>query len=500
MAWQGWPSSSSSSATSRRQRRPVAVQALEDDGRAVVEQRQRLARVDQAGERLAGQRRAAGVRRLRQHRAVPGQPDRRACGSRWRSAGGRRRRGRAGRPARRVGAVQVHPGRPDLREEGLGVTAEQVESDTQEASPSVRRVGGVAVGAVAVGAVGVGRRRRRCRRCRCRRVPSRVGAVAVASPSVPSASPPEPSPPAAGRPVVMSSSLRGSSGASWVLLGRVRRRCQSFGAGGDGQEARCTSGQSVPRRAPARVTRQSSSPRRRAIAAASVRPEASSLPRMLETWTLTVLALMNSCLPISPLRPALRDQRQDLALARGERVGRRRRCGPASDAERAELVEQGLGTQPAGGLPGRGRRPRGPRPGRRWRAGSRPARPATGRSRDVAEVLEHHDRLAPDVDQHVGRRGVDAAQPAHPQQLGVEPLDPGPPLGPPEAGRVGVPLQHRVPVAVEPLGDLDVRRPLGRGHRRDGAGDGPERDGGQPDPGAEPRVPDLRHLLRRPTS
>ncbi len=61
------------------QRRPVAVQALEHDGRAVVEERQRLAGVHESGERLAGERRAAGVRRLRQHRAVPGEPDRRGA-------------------------------------------------------------------------------------------------------------------------------------------------------------------------------------------------------------------------------------------------------------------------------------------------------------------------------------------------------------------------------------------------------------------------------------
>ena len=44
-----------------------------------------------------------------------------------------------------------------------------------------------------------------------------------------------------------------------------------------------------------------STPCRRAIAAASVRPAAPSLARMLETWTLTVLVLMNSWRPISPL-------------------------------------------------------------------------------------------------------------------------------------------------------------------------------------------------------
>ena len=48
------------------------------------------------------------------------------------------------------------------------------------------------------------------------------------------------------------------------------------------------------------------SPRRRAIAAASVRVLAESLATMFETWTLAVLALTNSASPISrSLRPVL---------------------------------------------------------------------------------------------------------------------------------------------------------------------------------------------------
>ena len=43
-----------------------------------------------------------------------------------------------------VGAVQVHAGRPDLRHEGMGVTAEQIERGHS---------GGVAVGAVTVGEI-----------------------------------------------------------------------------------------------------------------------------------------------------------------------------------------------------------------------------------------------------------------------------------------------------------------------------------------------------------
>ena len=60
-------------------------------------------------------------------------------------------------------------------------------------------------------------------------------------------------------------------------------------------------------------------PRRRATAAASVRDAASSLARMLETWTDTVLVLMNSCLPISPLlRPSATSAR--ISLSRGVSV------------------------------------------------------------------------------------------------------------------------------------------------------------------------------------
>ena len=52
------------------------------------------------------------------------------------------------------------------------------------------------------------------------------------------------------------------------------------------------------------------------MAAASVRPAASSLPRMFDTCTETVLALMNSCLPISPFeRPSATSAR--ISVSRG---------------------------------------------------------------------------------------------------------------------------------------------------------------------------------------
>ena len=102
------------------QRRPVAVQTLEDDGRAVLEEGERLARVDQPGERSAGERRGPGVARLGQHRRRRGPAGPTACGSRSRSAGGRRPRGRGtprARPARRGGGGPATP-RPSRRRSG----------------------------------------------------------------------------------------------------------------------------------------------------------------------------------------------------------------------------------------------------------------------------------------------------------------------------------------------------------------------------------------------
>ncbi len=163
-----------------RQRRPVAVQALEHDRRPAVEEGGDLARVDQSGERSAGQARRARVRRLGQHAAVLGDPDRR-------------------RPDRRlgeqvvdvvereqpdeqvgVGAVQVHAGRPDLRQEGLGVAAQQVESAHLRAAfvgrqASVPSASPPSVPSASPPSVASSpRRRRRCRprrrrRCRPRR-------------------------------------------------------------------------------------------------------------------------------------------------------------------------------------------------------------------------------------------------------------------------------------------------------------------------------------------
>ena len=72
---------------------------------------------------------------------------------------------------------------------------------------------------------------------------------------------------------------------------------------------------------------------------------------MLETWTLTVLGLMNSCLPISPLAAALGDQRQDLGLARGERV-RRGSAALGVLPSALQVVEQRLRAERVGGRAG----------------------------------------------------------------------------------------------------------------------------------------------------
>ena len=172
------------------ERRVVAVQALEDDRRAVGEEGQRLARVDQAAERLAGDGRALpDERRIAEHLAVLGHPD---GGSTDAGAGQQRVgvvEGEQPDQVTGVGLVQVHQRRPDLRDEGLGVAAEQVErrsvarSSVPFSAPSrrCRRCRSC---------------RRRCRRCRrrrsrhrpCRRRPRRrcrrrpaVGAVGVAA-------------------------------------------------------------------------------------------------------------------------------------------------------------------------------------------------------------------------------------------------------------------------------------------------------------------------------
>ena len=84
------------------QRGPVALQALQHHRRALVDQGEQLGRVDQSGERAAGQAAAAGVARLGQHGAVLGHPD--------------------GRGADGAGGEQpVHVGEPEHAGQGGGL-------------------------------------------------------------------------------------------------------------------------------------------------------------------------------------------------------------------------------------------------------------------------------------------------------------------------------------------------------------------------------------------
>ncbi len=82
-------------------------------------------------------------------------------------------------------------------------------------------------------------------------------------------------------------------------------------------------------------------PSRWAIVAASTRLRTPSLARMLETWTVAVLGLMNRVSAISPVGPPDRDQRQHLLLAGGEAesVERRRRlrCRQGGPVGRCEV-------------------------------------------------------------------------------------------------------------------------------------------------------------------
>ena len=142
-------------------RGPVALEPLQHDGGALVVQAHQLHRVDQPGERLAGQAAAAGEGRLGEHRPVVGDPDGggadRRLGQQVVDVGERQHR----LAERGVGAVDVDRRRPDLVDEGLGVTGQPVECAQERAvravgAVGVRRVAVRRVGRVAVGAVGVG--------------------------------------------------------------------------------------------------------------------------------------------------------------------------------------------------------------------------------------------------------------------------------------------------------------------------------------------------------
>ena len=173
------------------------------------------------------------------------------------------------------------------------------------------------------------------------------------------------------------------------------------------------------------------------MAAASVRPLAPSLAKMLDTCTLTVLALMNSCRAISALLRPSDDQGEDLDLAPGEVVAggvavAARAVAARADAA-AQLVEQRARAEPDGGRPG-GVEVRAGLVGatggaqHRAEAGLRP-----GGLERVAHRLEGGDGALPGRDKLVRVGGIDAGQPAQPQELGVEPLEPRGALGPERA-------------------------------------------------------------------
>ena len=159
---------------------------------------------------------------------------------------------------------------------------------------------------------------------------------------------------------------------------------------------------------------------------------------------------------------ALGDQREDLALARRSARRSRRRRGPGADPSARSSSSSGCA--PSRCAAARARSPTSRAPARSPVARRIPASAARDRASScTSPKSSKSDRvLAPGVDQHVERRGVDAGEPARPQRLGVQPLHPGPPLGTPEAGRVGVAVEHGVAVGVQPLDVGEVRRPLGR--------------------------------------
>ena len=211
---------------------------------------------------------------------------------------------------------------------------------------------------------------------------------------------------------------------------------------------------------------------------------------MFDTCTETVFALMKSCLPISPFeRPSATSAR--ISPSRAVRVS------DAAPSARVGVLPWSRSRSSSGLAPSRCATSRA------WSAELAGAGGVAGGAQDagedradrghlvhVAEVLEQLLGLAPHLDQSFLRRGVDPREPTGAERLGVEPFGPGPPLGAPVTRRVGVHPQHRVAVGVQPLDLGDVRRPLGRGHPRQRVGHGTDRDRGEPDPGAEPLVPD----------
>ena len=151
---------------------------------------------------------------------------------------------------------------------------------------------------------------------------------------------------------------------------------------------------------------------------------------MLETCTLTVLALMNSCLPISRLLRPCATRREDLALARGERLVLtvRGRCvGRGRRPSARQLGQQRLGAEPLARSPAAATSSVGLRPGRpaaRSTAASRAWDRAS--SKTWPNVSNAATAVLPGRISSSSRRGVDAGQPAQPQVLGAQPGRPTP--------------------------------------------------------------------------
>ena len=136
-------------------------------------------------------------------------------------------------------------------------------------------------------------------------------------------------------------------------------------------------------------------PSRCAIAAASVRLAAFSLPRMLETCTLTVFGEMNSSAADLPVAVPRRQQRQHLALALGQAAERA--------AVTAAAVLALVRADPRSACPGRRARPgaappRASRPHRRPAATARPrppGRPTRPAPRPAASAPARSRRRSP---------------------------------------------------------------------------------------------------------
>ena len=198
-------------------------------------------------------------------------------------------------------------------------------------------------------------------------------------------------------------------------------------------------------------------------------PTAPSLARMLETCTLTVLVLMNSCRAISPLLRPSRDQREDLA-PRG-RSGRVRPAGVGPRARHGPTVAPSSASSGSAPSPAAAARAAVRSVAR---ASSRCDRPRRSTARQpglrprrlerVAHRLEGRDGALPGGDQLLLRGRVDAGQPAQPEVLGVAP---GRPRRCPRARTAACALQDSL---LDPLDGGEQRRdrpveqrgPLGR--------------------------------------